>query len=344
MALSDRLSWWDGLPTRALMVLAGTMFVSQATEFLPGGMIPLIANEFRRSASDAGHLVSVFALTVVLSTVPSSWVARKASRKRVVIVALVGIGAGAVLAAAAPTFEWLLVARLLGGVFHGLFWSSAAAYAANLVPVALLGRAVAITSTGGALAGILGIPLGNALAYSAGWRFAFLAIGVLATVMLVLVARMLPNVDLDVPILLGLSGIAGAGGLAIILRSADRRPWALLVGAMSTDIVLYVLLFASGHARSLIAVIAVSLSLGLAFAPIPTLLQARNMQAASPSLRSFAAALQTTAINVGIGGGALIGGLSLDRLGLLNLPPTAALIVAVSLVALLHFHPSRRRS
>ena len=138
--------------------------------------------------------------------------------------------------------------------------------------------------------------------------------------------------------------VAGAAGLAIIIRSADHRPWILLLGSMSTVLVLLVLLVLSGYAGHLWAVIIVSLAIGVAFAPIPTLLQARNMQAASPQLRSFAAALQTTAINIGIGGGALIGGLSIDAFGLTNLPITAAVIVGAGLVAIVALRLSRIRA
>ena len=70
---------------------------------------------------------------------------------------------------------------------------------------------------------------------------------------------------------------------------------------------------------------------GAAFGGIPALLQTRMLRTASFRTRDLSAALQTTAFNIGIGGGALLGGLLLDGAGLEVLPFTMIVIVAAGL-------------
>ncbi|MFT2690922.1 hypothetical protein [Clavibacter zhangzhiyongii] len=71
---------------------------------------------------------------------------------------------------------------------------------------------------------------------------------------------------------------------------------------------------------------------GLAFGAIPSLLQTRMLHAAHASFRDTASAFYTTAFNVGIGGGALVGGALLDGLGIASLPGAYLVVMAVAAV------------
>ena len=190
-------------PWVGLLVLACAIFVSVTSEFLPTGLLPDIAAELHVSASQVGFLVTVFAGTVVLSTTPLAALTRNFSRKSLVVVVLLVIAASGVLAAVAPTYAVLVVARVIGGLAHGLFWAVVGAYAAHLVPKHQIGRAVAITSGGGTAAFVLGVPLGTALGHAFDWRLAFAALAVIIVVLTVLVIRYLPPVDHRVPLKTG---------------------------------------------------------------------------------------------------------------------------------------------
>jgi predicted MFS family arabinose efflux permease len=80
---------------------------------------------------------------------------------------------------------------------------------------------------------------------------------------------------------------------------------------------------------------------GVAFGGVPALLQTRMMRTASPRTRDVAGALQTTAFNAGIGGGALLGSVLLDTAGLPALPVATILFLAAGLA--LAFAPELRR-
>ena len=211
-------------PWVGLLVLAGAIFVSVTSEFLPTGLLPDMAGELGVSESRIGLLVTIFAGTVVLTTTPLAALTRRYSRKYLVVAVLVVVASGNILAAVAPSYEILIGARIIGGLAHGLFWAVVGAYAAHLVPKHQIGRAVAITSGGGTAAFVLGVPLGTALGHALGWRLAFAVIGVVVIVLAVLVLRFLPAVNHHVPL--------STGEIAIPARKDRSLPGVVIVLAI----------------------------------------------------------------------------------------------------------------
>ena len=110
-------------PLTALLLLAAAIFVAVTSEFVPVGLLSDLAAEFDVSKSQVGLLVTIFAGSVVLSAAPLTALTRKVPRKQLVIVVLIVFAIGNMLAALAPTFAVLIIARVIGGVAHGLFWS-----------------------------------------------------------------------------------------------------------------------------------------------------------------------------------------------------------------------------
>ena len=181
-------------PWAALIILAAAIFVAVTSEFVPVGLLPDLAETFKVSESQVGLLVTIFAGSVVLSAAPLTALTRNIPRKQLVLAVLVVFAIGNLLAALAPTYAVLVVARVIGGVAHGLFWSIVGAYTGYLVPKRHLGRAVAITSGGGSAAFVLGVPLGTALGQAVGWRLTFVVLAVAIVVILALVVWLLPSI------------------------------------------------------------------------------------------------------------------------------------------------------
>lgn len=132
--------------------------------------------------------------------------------------------------------------------------------------------------------------------------------------------------------LLFVYGAAGAVGLAIAGSPLARRPTRTMIWSMGIAAVALAVLALDLHEWVSIGAFAVW---GLAFGAIPPLLQTRLLQAAPASHRDAASALYTTAFNVGIGGGALIGSVLFGALGVVALPwlYAAVLVVAAAVVA-----------
>ncbi|MCK8609876.1 MFS transporter [Agromyces sp. C10] len=130
--------------------------------------------------------------------------------------------------------------------------------------------------------------------------------------------------------LLFASGLAGAAGLVVagspIARNSVR---ALVVAMTAIAIALVVMAAEPGLSPAVIAYTA----WGFAFGAVPPLLQTRLLQAAPPERRDAASALYTTAFNIGIGGGALLGGLLFGAFGVGAVPLAyAVMLVAASVI------------
>ena len=182
-------------PWVGLLTLSALIFTSVTSEFLPTGLLPEIAADLKVTESQVGLLITVFAGTVVLSAAPLAALTRKRSRKSLIIVVLLVFVVSNLLAALAPSYAFLVVARVLGGLAHGLFWAVVGAYSAHLVPKHQLARAVAITGGGGTAAFVLGVPLGTALGHVLGWRLAFIVIAVAVLALTLVTAKLLPPVS-----------------------------------------------------------------------------------------------------------------------------------------------------
>ncbi len=376
-------------PWIGLLTLAGAIFVSVTSEFLPTGLLPEMAEGLGVSQSRIGLLVAVFAGTVVLSAAALTSATRRFRRKPLVIVVLVVFALSNFLGAIAPNYEVVVASRVLGGLAHGLFWAVVGAYPGHLVRKGQLARAVAITSAGGSAAFVLGVPAGTALGHLLGWRLAFTIVGVVILLLALLVLRYLPPVehrqpaatgeipiplrrdptllgvvlvcvitlvimvghnlyytyivpfftavsgfpDDAVSILLLVYGLAGAVGLLIVGAFGGRFPRAgLVTGILFVAISVLGMGFAPGFpALSVVALVV----WGTAFGGIPALVQTRALQLASPQLRDVSSALVTTSFNIGIGGGALVGSLLLDGVGIETLPFADAVVTTAALLLVL---------
>lgn len=141
-------------------------------------------------------------------------------------------------------------------------------------------------------------------------------------------------------ILLFLYGGAGAIGLVLAGIVGNRYPRGGLYGMLAT-VILAVSVLALFAGVPLVVVVAFVVW-GAAFGGIPTVLQIRLLQVASPNVRDVGAALLTTSFNIGIGGGAAIGALLFARTGTTWLPWVEAGSIALGIVALLIMEARRR--
>jgi len=208
------------MPWFTLLVIAGAIFVSVTSEFLPAGLLPEIAADLDVSESRVGVLVTAFAATVVVATAPLTALTRRLPRKPLLVGAMLVGAVGNALAAFAPSYEVLLGSRILAGLSYGLFWALVMGAVARVVAPEQLARAVAVALGGGTTAFVLGIPLGTALGTAVGWRTAFVVIAAAILLLGVLVAVLLPHLEQD--------PVAPAGERIPIWRAGGVRSVLLL--------------------------------------------------------------------------------------------------------------------
>ena len=182
-------------PWVGLIALAAAVFLSVTSEMLPTGLLPDMSRALGVTEGQVGLLVSWFAFTVVLTSTSLAHLTRRLPRHGLIVLVLVVLAISNVLTAIAPNYAFMVGGRIIGGMAHGLFWAVVGAYAAHLVPREQIGRAVAITVSGGTLAFVFGVPIATAAGHLLGWRLSFLALAVLMLVGAVVVWRFLPPVS-----------------------------------------------------------------------------------------------------------------------------------------------------
>jgi predicted MFS family arabinose efflux permease len=142
-----------------------------------------------------GLVVSVYAFSAAISGILSAGFADKFDRKKLLMFFYVGFIGGTFLCGIAPTYEMLLVARIVTGVFGGVIGSIVMAIIADLFPLAQRGRVMGITQTAFAASQVLGLPIGWTLATKFGWHAPFLLIAGLGAIAGVFIMLRLRPVD-----------------------------------------------------------------------------------------------------------------------------------------------------
>lgn len=180
--------------TLGLCVLCATTFTAITSELAPVGLLLEIAQSFHINSGQVGMAVSAYALIVALLAVPLTIMTARINRKRLVLLALAGYAVSNLMGAFAPSFWLLCVGRAVGGGAHALLMSIVSAYATQLVPRRVTGRAISFVFCGASFGAVAGVPAAAAIGQLLGWRAALLAAGGLAAVLAVVVALALPAV------------------------------------------------------------------------------------------------------------------------------------------------------
>lgn len=163
------------------------------SEFVTMGLLPEIARGVDVDIPSAGHLVSAYALGVVVGAPVIATTAARLPRRALLLGLLAAFLAGTVLTVLAPGQGTLLVARFLAGLPHGAYFGVASLVAASLVAPGLKGRAVSAVMLGLAAANLAGVPAATWLGQQLGWRSAFVAVAVVAVLTAVAVVAVVPR-------------------------------------------------------------------------------------------------------------------------------------------------------
>lgn len=181
----------------ALLALTLSAFAIGTTEFVIVGLIPTMANDLQVSLPSAGLLVSLYALGVAIGAPVLTALTGKWNRKSVLLGVMSLFVIGNLLAWQAPGYPTLVVARILTGLAHGVFFSIGSTIATGLVSKEKAASAIAIMFTGLTVALVTGVPLGTYIGQQFGWQSTFLIVALLGLIALLgsmlLVPRDLPQ-------------------------------------------------------------------------------------------------------------------------------------------------------
>lgn len=379
----------------ALFALTLSAFAIGTTEFVIVGLIPTIAEQLQVSLPSAGLLVSLYALGVAVGAPVLTALTGRLPRKTLLLALMLLFTLGNLLAWQAPGYGTLIVARVLTGLAHGVFFSVGSTIATGLVSRDKAASAIAIMFAGLTVALVTGVPLGTWIGQHYGWRETFLVVsglGLLALIgsaclipaklahsappvwreqLQVLTARPLLKVYAKTalgyggtftaftflsPILQQISGFTPNQVSLLLLgygvsvafgnlwggRLADRLGPVVALRRLFAGLALVLLLLTFTAHHTWLAALTVLIWGAFAFGNVPAL-QVRVVQQAqryAPAAVDVASGLNIAAFNIGIALGSMVGGMTVEHLGLANTPWIGAVIV--SLAWLLTCAPKRK--
>lgn len=178
----------------AILALALGGFGIGTGEFVIMGLLPDAASDLAISIPQAGHLISAYALGVVIGAPVLAVLGARIPQRRFLVWLMVFFAVANFVSAIAPTYHSMLVARFVTGFPHGTYFGVAALVAANLVGQGKRTQAIGLVMLGLTVATLVGVPLAAALGQWLSWRAAFVFVGVVGVLSFLMVARCVPYI------------------------------------------------------------------------------------------------------------------------------------------------------
>ena len=215
---AERTQYWR------VVIMACAAFIFNTTEFVPVALLTDIGQSFDMQSSDVGLMMTVYAWTVMIMSLPAMLATGDMERKGLLLKHFVIFIIGHIISVIAWNYWILLIARMCIAVAHSLFWAITASLVMRVAPKNKKTQAIGMLAIGTSLATILGLPLGRLVGQLVGWRITFAIIAALALVVMVFIMRLLPNLPSK-----------NAGSLSSLPILA-KRP--LLIGLYATTVII----------------------------------------------------------------------------------------------------------
>lgn len=154
---------------------------------------PIVQPQLGIDAKHFGFVVSAYAFSAGISGILAAGFADRFDRKRLLLTFYAGFLLGTLLCGFAPSYRFLLGARIVTGLFGGVISSICNAIVADLFPLSSRGRVMGTIQSAFAASQVMGIPIGLFLAHDFGWNGPFRMIVIVGLVVgIFVVARLRP--------------------------------------------------------------------------------------------------------------------------------------------------------
>lgn len=174
------------------LALALGGFAIGTGEFTIMGLMPTIAEDLGISEPQVGHVISAYALGVVIGAPALALLGARLFRRHLLLLLMGCFALGNFASALAADYPSLLLFRFLAGLPHGAYFGIAMLVAASLTPPSQRAKAVSRVLAGLTVAILIGNPLATWLGQTLSWRLAFVLVGLIALITVLMVALFLP--------------------------------------------------------------------------------------------------------------------------------------------------------
>ena len=244
----------------AQVILMGiSAFIVNTTEFVPVALLTDIAKDFSITTAETGLMLTLYAWVVAAMSLPLMLLTSRFERKRLLLALFAVFIASHALSVFAWSFQVLLISRVGIAFSHAIFWAITAAITLRVAPEGKRALALSILATGTALAMVLGVPIGRIVGQWFGWRTTFAGIGIIAFIVFILQARLLPDLPSmfegsfrKIPELLKNPLLVSLYLFCFLIFTADYaaytyiEPFMSRVGAISENLTTFILLLFGG--------------------------------------------------------------------------------------------------
>lgn len=176
-----------------LLTLASIQFTSVLDFMIMMPLGPQLTELFGISAGEFGFLVSAYTFAAGLSGLLAATYIDRFGRKQMMLTLYPLFGVAALACSFAPTFAWLMLARVASGFFGGVLMALSQTIVAEVIPFERRGRAMGVVMTSFSVATVAGVPLSLFLASHFNWHAPFLAIALMVSVCALGAAKTLPS-------------------------------------------------------------------------------------------------------------------------------------------------------
>jgi len=161
-------------------------------EFAIMGLMPNVSQDLGVTEPQVGHLISAYALGVVVGAPLLAVIGARFFRRQLLIWLMAFYAVGNLASALAEDYTGVMIARFVAGLPHGAYFGVAALVAASLVPVHQRAKAVSRVMMGLTLALLLGNPMAAWMGQSLDWRYVYMFVGLISVATLTMVISVLP--------------------------------------------------------------------------------------------------------------------------------------------------------
>jgi DHA1 family arabinose polymer transporter-like MFS transporter len=162
------------------------------TEFVMMGLLPDIAKDLTITIPQAGHLISAYALGVVIGAPLLVVIAGSYPPKKILMVLMLMFTVFNALSAFAPDYDMMFAARLLAGLPHGAFFGVGSVVASRIADKGKEAQSVSLMFAGLTVANVLGVPLGTYIGHNYSWRYTFVIIVLVGIITMISIKAWMP--------------------------------------------------------------------------------------------------------------------------------------------------------
>jgi predicted MFS family arabinose efflux permease len=186
---------FSGYQKIVIFILAMTQFTVILDFMVMSPLGDMLIKSLSMKPSSFGIAVSAYAFSAGISGLLTAGFADRFDRKKLLLFFYSGFIVGTFLCSLANSFELLVAARIITGLFGGVISSISMAIITDLFSLQQRGRVMGFIQMGFGASQVLGIPIGLYIANKWGWESPFVMVAAVAIIIAILIVVVLKPIN-----------------------------------------------------------------------------------------------------------------------------------------------------